>query len=85
MSNAIFVTGTDTGVGKTALTAGLVAAMRARGVDAGVMKPIASGCLRLDDGELYSTDTTFLRSVSGVEMSEDMITPICISFCGYAR
>lgn len=38
-----FVTGTDTGIGKTYVTAGLVRALRVRGVDAVAMKPIASG------------------------------------------
>ena len=39
----IFVTGTDTGVGKTLVAAGLAAWCRHRGMDVGVMKPIATG------------------------------------------
>jgi dethiobiotin synthetase len=42
----LFITGTDTGVGKTHVTAGLAAALRAAGLDVGVMKPVASGCGR---------------------------------------
>lgn len=38
-----FVTGTDTGIGKTYISAGLVRALRAAGIDAVAMKPIASG------------------------------------------
>ncbi len=51
----LFVTGTDTGIGKTWVTAGIVRALRASGVDVVGMKPIASGCemtaagLRNDD------------------------------------
>jgi dethiobiotin synthetase len=43
MRMRLFVTGTDTGVGKTFVTAGLVRALRAAGRHAVAMKPIASG------------------------------------------
>ncbi len=39
----LFVTGTDTGVGKTVVTAALALALRERGVDAGVVKPVETG------------------------------------------
>jgi len=42
----LFVTGTDTGVGKTHVMAGLAAALRAAALSVGVMKPVASGCHR---------------------------------------
>lgn len=41
--NGLFVTGTDTGVGKTLVTAALALALRARGVDVGVVKPVQTG------------------------------------------
>jgi dethiobiotin synthetase len=40
----IFITGTDTGVGKTVIAAGIAMALRARGMKVGVMKPVATGC-----------------------------------------
>ena len=40
----LFVTGTDTGVGKTWVAAGLLAALRRRGIDAVPMKPVQTGC-----------------------------------------
>jgi dethiobiotin synthetase len=43
MARTIFITGTDTGVGKTVLTALLVRFLRARGVHAAALKPICSG------------------------------------------
>ena len=43
-----FVTGTDTGVGKTVVTGGLAAALRARGRTVGILKPVQSGA-RADD------------------------------------
>lgn len=45
-----FVTGTDTGVGKTFVTAGLAAALRARDHDVAIFKPVQSGA-RVDDPE----------------------------------
>lgn len=40
----VFVTGTDTGVGKTLVTAGILTAMRRQGLDAVPMKPVQTGC-----------------------------------------
>ncbi|MCF7816849.1 MAG: dethiobiotin synthase [Kiritimatiellales bacterium] len=42
--NGIFVTGTDTGIGKTALSALLLAELRHRGINAVPMKPVQTGC-----------------------------------------
>jgi dethiobiotin synthetase len=42
-TRGVFVTGTDTGVGKTVVACALVRGLRARGVDVGVMKPIETG------------------------------------------
>ena len=39
----IFITGTDTEIGKTVVAGGLAAALKAAGINVGVMKPIASG------------------------------------------
>ena len=41
---SVFITGTDTDVGKTVLTAFLLAAIRAKGIDAVPMKPVQTGC-----------------------------------------
>lgn len=71
MSGALLVTGTDTGVGKTVVAAGLAAALRRRGVDAGVMKPFASGARR---GR--SEDAERLRAAAGVEDPLDLINPV---------
>ena len=43
MKQMLFITGTDTGVGKTVLTALLVKFLRERGVNAAALKPICSG------------------------------------------
>lgn len=46
----LFVTGTDTGVGKTALSALLLAELRRRNINAALIKPVQTGCLSLDTG-----------------------------------
>ena len=48
--NGIFVTGTDTGIGKSVASAALLHAMRARDLRAVGMKPVASGCVETSDG-----------------------------------
>jgi dethiobiotin synthetase len=45
MARGFYVTGTDTGVGKTLASACLVHALRARGLHVAGMKPVASGCV----------------------------------------
>ena len=46
MTRGVFVTGTDTGVGKTLVACALAAWCRRHGLDAGVMKPVATGGVR---------------------------------------
>lgn len=75
MNQSYFITGTDTGVGKTLVTALLALRMQARGVDVGVMKPIASGCEGVN-GKLISEDATWLKSVTGVEDDLSLINPV---------
>lgn len=61
---AHFVIGTDTGVGKTLVSCALIHALRARGVDAVGMKPVASGAWRGDDGMLRNDDVDALAAAS---------------------
>jgi dethiobiotin synthetase len=55
----IFITGTDTGVGKTVVAAGLALVLRARGIRVGVMKPVATGCVGIEK-RLVSSDAAYL-------------------------
>lgn len=71
MSSGLFVTGTDTGVGKTIVTAALARALRLRGVNVGVMKPVTSGCSERN-GELISDDAELLSWAAGIECDEDV-------------
>ena len=73
MSKGIFITGTDTGVGKTVVAAVLARLLRMRGLSVGVMKPVTSGC-RAENGRLVSDDALLLCQAAGVECSDD-VTP----------
>ena len=48
--NSFYVTGTDTGIGKTVASTALLHALRLRGLHAVGMKPVASGCAETADG-----------------------------------
>lgn len=67
----IFVTGTDTGVGKTIVAATLARLLRMNGVSVGVMKPVTSGC-REENGRLVSDDALLLCQAAGIPLSDDV-------------
>jgi len=52
----VFVTGTDTGVGKTVIAGGLAASLASIGVNVGVMKPIATGGEDVDAASVDADD-----------------------------
>lgn len=60
-----FITGTDTGIGKTFVAAGLLAALRRLGVDAVPMKPVQTGCVRRG-GALCAPDLETCLAVAGL-------------------
>ena len=70
-ARGIFVTGTDTGVGKTIVAATLARLLRMNGVTVGVMKPVTSGC-REENCQLVSDDALLLCQAAGIEFSEDV-------------
>ncbi len=69
-----FITGTDTGVGKTIVAGIIAAAMRARRLKVGVMKPAETGC-REKRGDLLPSDAIFLKKASGSDLPLDIICP----------
>jgi len=60
----LFITGTNTEVGKTYVAALIARSLRAAGHTVGVYKPVASGC-RLVDGKLVSDDAVSLWEAAG--------------------
>ena len=69
-----FITGTDTGVGKTHVTATLAACIKKLGINVGVMKPVATGIPQKSG--FKSSDVSLLCHASGVDDSEDTVNPI---------
>ncbi len=76
-ARGVFVTGTDTDVGKTVIAAGLTAALRAAGVNAVYFKPVQSGCPE-EDGGLIATDARFAREVAGLAEPLTTLTPVTL-------
>ena len=72
---AVFITGTDTGVGKTAISASLAAFLSLKKeLSVGVMKPFESG-LSKSDGNRPASDARFLKKASGTSDTLDEISP----------
>lgn len=69
-----FVTGTDTGVGKTAITAGIAGSLRKFGINIGIMKPIATGYPQ--KAGYKSSDVTILAEAAGIKDPEELINPV---------
>ena len=63
-ARGVFITGTDTGVGKTVVACALVRALRAWGARVAVMKPVASGAVETPDG-LRNADALALMEAAG--------------------
>ena len=67
MSTALFVAGTDTGIGKTHASCTLLHALRAAGLRSTGMKPVASGCIETTHG-LQNEDALALRAASSTPL-----------------
>ena len=74
--NALFITGTDTGVGKTLVSVSLVKALVKHGLRVSVMKPIASGSERTPAG-LRNADALALAEASNVTVPYATTNPYC--------
>ncbi len=70
---SLFVTGTDTDVGKTYVAASLAAALKQRGVNVGVMKPFAAG--NKQPRGFQSKDVEILAKAANVDDPENLINP----------
>lgn len=78
MSRGVFVTGTDTGVGKTVVACALVHALRDAGVRVAAMKPIAAGAVPYA-GRWANEDTLALVRASGLGDEDlDRVTPVLL-------
>lgn len=72
--HSFFVTGTDTNIGKTAITCSLIAKCIEEGFRAGGMKPVAAGC-HIENGYMISDDVKKIIEVSNVDLNIKEINP----------
>ena len=83
----VFITGTDTGVGKTVVSAVIIRALIREGTRVGAMKPLETGCKRtksriqnpesrMGNSELIPADGMFLKEMAGMDDPLDLVTPV---------
>lgn len=73
----VFVTGTDTDVGKSVIAAGLTAALRSRNIRATYFKPVQSGCHE-ENGELIASDARLAQTIAGLTEPLAVLTPVVL-------
>lgn len=77
MLNSYFITGTDTGVGKTCVAAGLARSLKQNQINVGVMKPFASGSKT--GTKFRSEDVEILAEAAQVDDPEELLNPYFFS------
>jgi dethiobiotin synthetase len=75
--HGVFITGTDTGVGKTLFAAALLLTLGAAGVAAAACKPVAAGCRR-EAGRLLNDDAELLAAVAPVRTTLETVNPFAL-------
>jgi dethiobiotin synthetase len=75
-SHGFFVTGTDTGVGKTLVASALLRAFALSGLHVIGMKPVATGC-RTDLPDRANEDVAALTDASSIRAPIDLVNPYC--------
>jgi len=74
---AYFVTGTDTGVGKTLMSSALLYAMAQCNIRVAGMKPVSAGAI-FRDGDWHNDDTDCLTAASNVRIPAELVTPYLV-------
>jgi dethiobiotin synthetase len=78
MSQGIFITGTDTGVGKSLVACALIEKFKASGLKVVGMKPVASGSSINNEG-LRNEDALALQSAANIHAEYALINPYCFA------
>ncbi len=78
-AKGVFITGTDTEVGKTVIAGAAALLQRSRGMRVGVFKPIATGCRHDIRLGLVSSDAEFLAACAEADYGLHTISPCCYS------
>lgn len=79
LAGAYFVTGTDTEIGKTTVTANLVKALAQQTTLVYAIKPVTAGLTADEQGELYSADARHINQFATVKPPQSAIAPICLA------
>lgn len=74
MPKGFFITGTDTGVGKTIIAGAIAVVLKSLGLHTGVMKPVESGCTRRGNS-LVPNDAMFLKQIAHTDDPVSDIAP----------
>ena len=74
MTTGLFITGTDTGIGKTTVALGLMAALQKHGHKVAAMKPVSAGCYTTEEG-LRNDDAIELIQQASVELPYELVNP----------
>jgi len=77
VKKGFFITGTDTGIGKTFVSCALLQAFAGKGEGVGVMKPIAAGCEKTPDG-WQNDDALQLMQHTNIELSYELVNPVAL-------
>ena len=77
MSNAFFITGTDTNIGKTHVAKLLLELAQARGLSTLGLKPVSAGCTE-HDGQLVNQDAWELLERSSIQPSYAEVNPVAL-------
>ena len=74
MTKGFFITGTDTGIGKTAIALGMMAALQEKGFKVAAMKPVSAGGELTGEG-LRNEDAVMLMRQSSVDLPYEVVNP----------
>lgn len=77
MGYSCFVTGTDTGVGKTLTAAALLCKANQTGLSTAAIKPVAAGCHLTKEG-LRNEDALILQQMASIALSYEEVNPIAL-------
>ena len=75
----LFITGTDTGIGKTTVLSAIVAAIHRQGWRVGVLKPVETGCYPGPDGRVLPHDAAQLQYFSQCQLDLRSICPVALT------
>lgn len=78
MTPSLFVTGTDTEIGKTHVATALIRALRAAGLRVAPFKPVSAGCERTPEG-LRNEDALALMQAAGGGFEYDEVNPVALA------